>query len=168
MLERAEIIVQLKRDIINGKMNLQQTKDKISELEAQYGQDFFFDFEYDEAKPKPWGEEYLHELEIQSMAGMSSKQFIMHLAEVSEDIYSRKSGKSAAKSKEKSTPNRKKVLLIVFIVAVIILIGIAIATGAFRERNPHLNRALWKGVNLWESLLSLKMKLITLFPKHWN
>ena len=98
MLESTEIIVQLKRDIIKGKMNLQNTKDRISELEAQYGQDFFIDCDYDEAKPKPWDEEYLRKLEIKSMTGMSSKQFILHLAEVSEEVHSKKSNKKSSNS----------------------------------------------------------------------
>lgn len=93
MLESTEIIVQLMREIINGKMNLQQTKDKMLQLETKYGQDFFLDYDYDEAKPKPWDEEYLQELEIKSTAGMSSKQFILHLAEVSEYVHSKKSNK---------------------------------------------------------------------------
>lgn len=99
MTGRTEIIGKLKRDIIDGKLNLQQAKDKINELEAQYGQDFFFDSAQVEEKPMPWDAEYLSELEDKSMAGMSSKQFILHLAEVSEYVHSQKSRRKALSEK---------------------------------------------------------------------
>lgn len=119
MLESTEIIEQLMSDIINGKMNLQQTKDEIRRLEVKYGHDFFISYDYDEAKPKPWDDEYLKELEIKSIAGMSSKQFILHLAEVSEDIHAKRA--------------KKKRISVLVVIAVAVAIGIYIGLVNHRE-----------------------------------
>lgn len=119
-MDDIEITVKLIRDIINGKMNLTKTEKKIAELEAEYGKDFFEDYDI-EKKEKPWDEKYLRELEIKSMAGMNSKQFILHLAEVSEYVHSNKSRKRKTSSKRK---------IILYIIAGIIAI-VAVAAGIF-------------------------------------
>lgn len=94
MADSASAISELMINAANGKLNLQQTKDKMRELEAQYGKDVFLDIDYDKAKPKSeWNEEYLQDLMFTAMAGFYSRQFILHLAEVSEYVHSTGRGK---------------------------------------------------------------------------
>lgn len=87
-------------DITNGKYTLIEAKKKMQEYEEKYGSDFFVEYEV-EKKGKPWDRNYLEELRLKSMTGMSSKQFILHLAEVSEYVH----------ENERKTKNKKKFLI---------------------------------------------------------
>lgn len=122
-MDNFKITSQLIRDIINGKLNLEEVQRKIAELEAEYGKDFFVDYDI-EKKEKPWDEKYLHDLEIKSMAGMSSKQFILHLAEVSEFVHS---SKYKREKKSSNSPKKSMRKIIIFIIAGVI----AVLTVAF-------------------------------------
>ncbi len=117
-------IAQMIRDIINGKMNQAQAQNKIQELETQYGTEFFPNYAV-EIKDKPWNQEYLNDLELKSMAGMSSKMFILHLAEVSEYVH--------AQNKKRNTS--KKVFGIVAIAAAVLVIaGVIIGISKNKEK----------------------------------
>jgi len=85
-MTHSEIIATFMMDIINGKYTLNDVKKKIQDYESQYGLDFFADY-YVEKKDTSWDRAYLKELEIKCMTGMASKQFILHLAEVSEYVH---------------------------------------------------------------------------------
>ena len=83
-------------DITNGKYNLIEAKKKMQECEEKYGSDFFVEYEV-EKKGIPWVRNYLEELRLKSMTGMSSKQFILHLAEVSEYVHKNEKQKKIKK-----------------------------------------------------------------------
>lgn len=112
-----EIKVQFIMDIIEGKYTLSETKKKMQEYEEKYGSDFFVEYEV-EKKGKPWDRNYLEELRLKSMTGMSSKQFILHLAEVSEYVH----------KNEKQKKIRKKIIItgaIFGIIAALVILAIA-------------------------------------------
>lgn len=112
-----EIKVQFIMDIIEGKYTLSETKKKMQEYEEKYGSDFFVEYEV-EKKGKPWDRNYLEELRLKSMTGMSSKQFILHLAEVSEYVH----------KNEKQKKIRKKIIItgaICGIIAALVILAIA-------------------------------------------
>lgn len=73
-------------DIIEGKYTLKEVQKKIKSFEAEYGNEFFSDYDI-KIKEKPWDKEYLDELKIKGMTGMASKQFYLHVAEVSEYVH---------------------------------------------------------------------------------
>lgn len=137
MSENTNITVQMIRDIINGKMNTEQTNRKIRELESQYGTDFFLDYEIDK-KDKPWDEAYLYELELKSMTGMSSKPFILHLAEVSEYVHAQKSGKSGSESSSSDNKGSKKIIRIIAMIAAFFAV-VAIAAAALNNKESKSN-----------------------------
>lgn len=83
-------------DIIEGKYSLAAAKSKMQEFEAKYGRDFFGDYEV-EKKNTAWDSDYLNDLKIKCMAGMTSKQFVLHVAEVSEYVNSQKKEKNKLK-----------------------------------------------------------------------
>lgn len=85
------------------KIYTERCKKKIQDYESQYGLDFFVDY-YVEEKDTSWGRAYLNELEIKSMTGMTSKQFILHLAEVSEYVHTHE------KSEKKN--NKQKYIIV--------------------------------------------------------
>ena len=64
-----------------------QVKLIIKYVENKYGSDFFEDYDVKKEPQEKWTEEYLKELEIKSMAGLSSKQFILYLSEVSDFVH---------------------------------------------------------------------------------
>lgn len=85
-MTNSEIKAEFMVDIIDGKYTLNEAKQKIRAYEEQYGTDFFADYEV-EKKDKPWDMEYLKKLKLKGMTGMASKQFFLHLAEVSEYVH---------------------------------------------------------------------------------
>lgn len=108
----SEIKVSLIRDIINGKLSLNETKARIEEYTAKYGKDFFPDYDWPAKDRSEWNKAYLDELELSSIsAGLSSPQFILHLAEVSEYVY--------AQEKQKKLKR-----IIAAIIAAVIVIGV--------------------------------------------
>ncbi|MBR4627860.1 MAG: hypothetical protein IKO47_09215 [Ruminococcus sp.] len=100
-------------DIVKGKYTLKGTVKKIEEYEAQYGKDFFADYDV-KKKDKPWDIDYLNELESQGIAGMASKQFFIHVAEVSEYVHNNMKKKK-----------HKKFLLMIS-AAVVAIIGVVV------------------------------------------
>lgn len=74
-------------DIINGELKGDQVHMIVNCLENKYGNDFFEDYNVKKLPQTEWNEEYLKELELKSMAGMVSKQFIYHLSEVSDFVH---------------------------------------------------------------------------------
>ena len=83
----SEIKYDFIKEIIDGKLSFNDVQKRIQEYETKYGNDFFDDYDIPK-KNKPWDREYLKELELKSLSGLRSKQFILYLAEVSEYVYS--------------------------------------------------------------------------------
>ena len=91
-------IVELSKNILNGKLN---KKDVIKELERisnQYGDDCFNSYDFDPNKKKY---NNLKDLEIISASGASSKKFYLHMADVADKVY----------SKERNIKIAKKIIL---------------------------------------------------------
>ena len=116
-----DIVAEFVMDIIEGKYTLSEVQARIKTYEEQYGSDFFADYEVNQ-KEKPWDASYLNELRLKSMTGMTSKQFILHLAEVSEYVHSR----------EKSIAKKQKCILITGIVTISVLIALIVILFAMR------------------------------------
>ena len=116
-MDNSKQIVALIFDIIKGKYSLEDVNKIINDYE-QLEPDFFVECEI-KKKEKPWDTEYLETLKEQAIAGISSKQFIIHLAEVSEYVHEQE---RIRKSKEKG----KKRIIIAAIAAVVITIIILI------------------------------------------
>jgi len=95
-------------DIIKGKYSLVEVKQMINLFEKKHGSDFFEDYEVNK-KGKPWDMQYLKELETKSVTGMGSKQFILHLAEVSEYVHKNQKKKASA-FKDLTTHYSKNIL----------------------------------------------------------
>lgn len=120
-MNNTEIISGFITEIIKGKYTLNEVKQKIQTYENQYGADFFANYDV-EKKDMPWDSDYLHELEIKSITGMGSKQFILHLAEVSEYVHAQEKSKNNKRKSFIATiadtvKNNKKICIIAAIVA---------------------------------------------------
>lgn len=113
-----ELKAKFMMDIIDGKYTLKEAKKKICEFEEKYGSDFFVSYDI-EKKDKPWDMEYLKELKLKGMTGMSSKQFFLHLAEVSEYVH-------ANADTSHSKGDKKKYIIAGIIAAIIIALVIVI------------------------------------------
>ena len=74
-------------EIINGELKYKQVKLIINHIENKYGNDFFANYDVEKRPQTEWNEEYLKELKLKSMNGMTSKQFIYHLSEVSDFVH---------------------------------------------------------------------------------
>lgn len=114
-MTQAEIKAHFMLEIINGKFSLNDVIKQIQQYEKEYGANFFADYDVEE-KEKPWDEAYLKELRIKCMAGMASKQFILHLAEVSEYVHNNQ--------KNKIRKTRKAIIAAIAAIIVILMITI--------------------------------------------
>ena len=117
-MTNSEIKAEFMVDIIDGKYTLNEAKQKIRAYEEQYGTDFFADYEI-EKKDKPWDMEYMKELKLKGMTGMASKQFFLHLAEVSEYVH-------ANADTSHSKGDKKRFIFAGIIAAIIIALVIVI------------------------------------------
>lgn len=117
-MTNSEMKAEFMMDIIDGKYTLNEAKQKIRSYEEKYGTDFFADYDI-EKKDKPWDMEYLKELKLKGMTGMSSKQFFLYLAEVSEYVHA-----NAGTSHNKG--DKKKFIIAGIIAGIIIALVIVI------------------------------------------
>lgn len=76
-------------NIMRGKCRKKKVKAELERIEAQYP-DERFGFHVPERKQKPWNKEYLKDLEELFYCGASSKEFILYMAEVSDNLFFRK------------------------------------------------------------------------------
>jgi hypothetical protein len=84
-----EEIYALIQDILNHHPEVDEVKFRMDELTAEYGKSIFPEIVF-EKKEKPWDEAYLQELKDKNITGACSKDFILHMAEVSRYLYERK------------------------------------------------------------------------------
>ena len=101
--ERTALIM----DIIDGKLTEEQLKKKMSLLEEKYGSDVFRPYIF-EKKNKPWTEKYYDDLREKALCGANSKEFLLYLNEVREDV-------------EKQNKVKKMAIIAGVIIAVIII-----------------------------------------------
>ncbi len=84
--ERIDLIEKIR----NNEISKKQVEKEVKRLEDTYGKEAFTSFNF-EKEQKPWKEDYFKKLKTLSMAGAGSKEFILHLVEVRDEI--RKSAK---------------------------------------------------------------------------
>lgn len=106
-------------DIIENHLSVEEVKKRIRELEDVYGDNYFLDYDIEEAgierKPKQdWDYEYYEQVKIKGILGVASKQYFLYFAEVNEYIYNQK-------LEEKKTKQCKKITAIIAAAAVSIL-----------------------------------------------
>lgn len=100
--ERIELI----ENICDNKISKRQVEAKIDEMERRYQEDAFTTFNF-QKKEKPWDKEYYSELRKLFMSGASSKEFILHLIDVRDDI---------------NKSEKKKLISVVITIIIVILI----------------------------------------------
>lgn len=100
-------------DIVAGRATKRDAEKKIEELKEEFGRDTFPSINF-EKEPRPWSKDYLFTLKRKNITGACSEEFIRHMAEVSEDVYSKK----------------RKTIIGIIIVSIVVLI-LAIITLAF-------------------------------------
>lgn len=124
-MDKYQIKNELIRDIIDGKYTLDQVEIIIQELEAEYGEGFFDDYDVPKEE-KPWNRETLKKLETDSLVGTCSKPFILHLAEVSEYVHNEERKDEYSKKKI----NRLRIIVIAITVIIVIFAVILCSTQA--------------------------------------
>ncbi len=77
----ADIRVDIIQKILTKKMKKKEVKEALAALETEFGENAYTDDGFS-PKEKPWSEEYYLELKKMSLAGVSSKKYILHLVEV--------------------------------------------------------------------------------------
>lgn len=77
----------LVQKIINGKCNKVQANTEIARVERAYPNEKFPYFKPERTEKSTWNMSYLKELENLYYSGANSKEFILYMAEVSEEIY---------------------------------------------------------------------------------
>lgn len=85
MYESAREMAQLSRKIVSGKIAYDDAIACIEQIEKKYGSGAFPPYPL-QKRSGPWDEAYLEELERLNMAGVCSKEFFYHLAEVRREI----------------------------------------------------------------------------------
>lgn len=100
--------------IAEGKYTKKQVNQKIDQIEKKYSPGVFVWYP-PERKEKPWDVPYLKKLEDLFYCGATSKEFILYMAEVSNEIY-------------RAKRIRRAVLVSVFTVAALAVIGMIIKT----------------------------------------
>lgn len=81
------------KKIFEGSISLGKVKKEVERLERQYGEDIFTPLSFI-PQARPWTAEYLNRLENLSLAGAGSKEFILHSAEVKQELSEERSKKS--------------------------------------------------------------------------
>lgn len=81
--------IELIEQILNDKINVKDVYKEIKKMEEVYGEEAFIKTNYVERK-KPWSNEYYKELRQLANSGASSKEFIIHLALVKDDLKKKK------------------------------------------------------------------------------
>lgn len=76
-------------DIIEQRITRNDASKQIQALKTKYGNDIFPGI-YFEKEAKPWNKAYLSRLKEKNITGACSEEFILHMAEVSDDIVLRK------------------------------------------------------------------------------
>ena len=98
MMEITKDQVALNREILDGILTVDEVKGKLHIMEEKWGCDEFYRGYFFERKARPWDRAYLEELTGKSMTGAFSKEFILHLAEVSEEVHRKERNKKLLKN----------------------------------------------------------------------
>lgn len=85
----------LVNDIIEGKVSKEIVASRIDMLKKSYGDDIFPSINF-QKEQKPWNNAYFSKLKMMNITGAGSEEFLLHMAEVSEEITARKKRKIIA------------------------------------------------------------------------
>lgn len=108
--------IKLGEKILKGKISGQKVRIELDRIVTEYGEDIFNKYCKVKKQSKPWTEETLKELEIFSMAGVASRDFYLYMAEVADEVYSRKKKKKALKVGAGITALLVVIAIIIFVV----------------------------------------------------
>lgn len=98
--------------ILKGEVHKTDVERELDRIEKQYGKECFNGYVV-KKRPMPWGNDYLSELEILSASGAASKEFFIHMAEVSDYLHERGKNKK-----------NNKVIIAVGVIALVVLVAI--------------------------------------------
>ena len=70
-------------DIMNGRTSYDKVKQTLEHIENEYGENSFIDYKA-EKKEKPWTKDDLYKLYDLCIAGVSSKDIFLYMAEISD------------------------------------------------------------------------------------
>ncbi|WP_295093544.1 hypothetical protein [Ruminococcus sp.] len=112
---KAELMI----EIINNNLSVDAVKEKIRQLETEYGENYILDYDLEksgiEIKPQnEWDEEYYEKVKTKGILGIASKQYFLYFAELNQYIQ--------AQRQNKLTEQKKKRQKLVIVVIAIILI----------------------------------------------
>lgn len=79
--------------ILEKHISVEEVSKEIDKLIAKHGSSIFPEIVFTK-KPKPWNKDYLEELKNKNITGACSKEFVLHMAEVSSYIAARKRKKT--------------------------------------------------------------------------
>lgn len=82
--------------ISKGEIRKPEVEKELDRISKEYGDDCFNSYAVHK-KPQPWDEGYLDELKILSTSGAASKDFYLHMAEVSDYLNDNKKKESHKK-----------------------------------------------------------------------
>lgn len=109
--------IRLIEKILTNKISKVGVEKEIQRLEAEYGQNAFSVI-YFNKKERPWSREYYEKLEQLSLSGEDSKEYILHLVEVRDELANRGLGGIT------SFLRSHKVAVIICAVALIVVIAL--------------------------------------------
>lgn len=81
-----EEIYLLVADILQKHIPIDDVKNRINVLSMKYGEGIFPEIIFAK-RERPWNDEYLCELKRMNITGACSKDFLLHMAEVSRYLY---------------------------------------------------------------------------------
>ncbi|RRD95854.1 hypothetical protein EII17_01910 [Clostridiales bacterium COT073_COT-073] len=110
------------KKVFEGSISLEEVKNEVKRLERQYGEDVFSPLSFI-PQERPWTVEYLNQLENLSLAGAGSKEFILHIAEVKQEL---------SKGRNKKSRN-KNILMVATVLIFLIVACFLITTFLFKK-----------------------------------
>lgn len=125
---KAELMI----DIINKNLSVEDVKKRISELETEYGEDYFFNYDIEEAgierKPKEeWDEDYYEFVKTKGINGIASKPYFLYFAELNQYIHNKRLEEKKKQQQKKTT---KIIAAAIAIVCIVLLLVWANFSGA--------------------------------------
>lgn len=93
MNDGVDELIAFSKKIYADEISFEEAEKEANRLESRYGEKIFNPYIF-EKKPKPWTRKYYEELKSLSITGASSKEFLLHMAEVKDSL------KASAKRKK--------------------------------------------------------------------
>lgn len=118
---KAELMI----DIMNSNLSVDEVKERIRQLEKEYGENYVLDYDLEEAgierKPQSeWDEEYYENVKTKGILGIASKQYFLYFAELNQYIQSKRL------EEQKVQQRRKRIKLIIAAIIAVICIAIVL------------------------------------------